>query len=94
MYGEISPQLIEIPSIRDIEATHLSEIKDKWVLVTTNLLKNRAQLEIDIIIKNYDIPDSVTHPPGRAPSKLVNEAVVSYAIMLQNNTDATVFLLQ
>lgn len=82
MYGKISPRLINIPSIRGIEATHMFESNEKWLLITIKLLKNRVQLVIDKVIRDCNIPESIAHPSGRVPSKIVSEALVSYTAML------------
>ena len=58
MYSKILIKLSTISLIKNIEETHLNHSSRKQLLVTIKKLKQQAQMDIDFIIEQGEIPEN------------------------------------
>ena len=78
--------LRKIGLTKGLEPTFLSDTRRKWILVTTKLMKPRAQASFDESLIQYSIPMNTLHPPGRVSKHINNTDMMSYAAMLTQET--------
>ena len=85
VYNELHYTLLISPSITGIEKTLLTYSKGKWLIVTTKKMILAAQLEIDNIINEGEIPMSNENPPGRIVSTNNHQDFIIYDDMLKGD---------
>ena len=87
MYNDLYYKLLTSPSITIIEETHHTHPKGKWLIVTTKKMKPKAQLEIDKITNEGEIPMTNENPPGRIVSTNNHQDFITYTYMLKENKE-------
>ena len=87
MYNDLHYKLVtsSSSSITGIEETRLAYTKGKGLIVTTKKMKHTAQLKIDKIINEGEIPISNENPPGRIVSTNNHQDFITYADMLKRD---------
>ena len=89
MYSEILPSLQDFMRFKGVERTHSTDSDGKWIILTTKVSKDAANMFLYQLIENSNTPNQNPNtPPGRSTKYNVKSALVSYAAMLQQNTEA------
>ena len=90
MYTEIIPPIQDDSRFKGVERTHSTYSDDKWIIITTKASKDALTLFIDNLIEKSNVPTfNPNKRSGHSTKYNVNSTLVSYAVMIQQNTEPT-----
>ena len=90
MNDKVYDKLRQVAGISGIEETHLTLDKGKWLVVTNKACKTQVKKEVDRLLREMTlkiIAPEYNNQPGTISREHRNPTLVSYAAMLQKETE-------
>ena len=85
MRKKVEEKLLKVAGISRLEETHMTELKDKWLVVTNKECKTQVKREAERILKGVtlQIMNPTYSQPGNIAKEHRNPILVTYAAALQ-----------